>query len=211
MKKLIVIILVTLIAVPSFSQFKMGLKLGASTNSISMSKAIQLTGQSTNYSVEAITDAKYGFHGGLFFRLTLLGVYIQPEVLFATSQAAYNVTNINTSTVTAVTQNLNTLSIPVMIGLKLGPLRINAGPAGTVSITSPKALVNDPALTNLYNKMSFGYQAGLGFDLFKKLTFDLRYEGSLQKYQTQIQNAAGTKVSLDNRPNAFLLSLGLMF
>jgi hypothetical protein len=59
--------------------------------------------------------------------------------------------------------------------------------------------------------MTIGYQAGLGFDLLKILTFDLRYEGSLKKYQNQIQNLAGTSVNLDDRPNAFLFSLGVMF
>jgi hypothetical protein len=58
--------------------------------------------------------------------------------------------------------------------------------------------------------MTIGYQAGVGFDLFKRLTFDLRYEGSLKKYQNQIQNLAGTKVNLDDRPNAFLLSVGII-
>jgi hypothetical protein len=43
------------------------------------------------------------------------------------------------------------------------------------------------------------------------ITVDLRYEGSLQKYQTQIKNLAGDKFKLDDRPNAFLLSVGIMF
>ena len=207
------VILVTLIAVPVFSQFKAGIKAGVSTNSITMNKAVQLTGQTTNYTVQALTNANYGFHGGLFFRLTIMSVYIQPEVLFATSENKYKVTNLTSTVATEVSQKLNNLSIPVMIGFKLGPIRINAGPAASVSITSPKALIADASqnLTSVYNKMSFGYQAGLGFDLFKKLTFDVRYEGSLQKYQTQIENVAGTKFTLDDRPNAFLLSVGLMF
>ena len=56
-----------------------------------------------------------------------------------------------------------------------------------------------------------GYQAGLGFDLLNFLTFDLRYEGSLKKYQNQIENLAKTKVNLDDRANAFLFSIGIMF
>jgi hypothetical protein len=210
MKKLLAVILITLLAIPAFSQFKVGLKGGVSTNSITMDKAVQLTGQSTNYTVQALSNANYGFHGGLFFRLTIMSVYIQPELLFATSENNYKVTNLTTSVATEVSQRLNNLSIPVMIGLKLGPLRINAGPAASVPMTTPKKLVDDPNLNALYNKMSFGYQAGLGIDLFKKLTVDIRYEGSLQKYQTQIQQTVG-KVSLDNRPNAFLFSLGLIF
>ena len=144
-------------------------------------------------------------------RLTLLGIYVQPELLFATSENSYNVTSPGSINPVEVSQKLNKLSIPVMVGLKLGPIRLNAGPAASVSIGSPKSLVNDANLKDLYSKASFGYQAGLGFDLLKTLTFDVRYEGSLKKYQNQIQNLTGTTVSLDNRPNAFLFSVGLMF
>jgi opacity protein-like surface antigen len=38
----------------------------------------------------------------------------------------------------------------------------------------------------MYNDLTFGYQAGIGVDIVKKVTVDLRYEGSLQKYQTKI-------------------------
>jgi hypothetical protein len=110
-----------------------------------------------------------------------------------------------------VKQNFNKLDIPVMLGLKLGPLRLNAGPVGSLLINSPKDLIANPDYKSNYNKMTIGYQAGLGFDLLKFLTFDIRYEGSLQKYQNQIQNLAKTKVNLDDRPNAFLFSVGLMF
>jgi len=211
MKKIMALILVAFIAIPIFAQFKWGIKAGLSTNSISMDKAVQLTGQAGTYTVKALTNSNFGYHGGLFVRLTLLGVYLQPEVLFATTENKYNVTNPGVTTPHEVLQKLNNLSIPVMVGFKIGPIRINAGPAGTVALNTPKELIIDPQLNNIYNRMSFGYQAGLGFDLLKILTFDVRYEGSLQKYQTQIQSTLGTKVALDNRPNAFLFSVGIMF
>jgi hypothetical protein len=209
MKKLLVVLLAAFIAIPAFPQFlKLGIKAGVSSNTISMNK-VQLSG-AVPYTIDALSNASYGFHGGLFLRLKISALFIQPEVLFSTSQNKYNVTNVNAGTTTEVLQQLNNLSIPVMVGLKFGPVRINAGPAGTIAIGSPKALINDPNYKDLYNKMSIGYQAGLGIDILKKLTIDMRYEGSLQKYQNQIQNA-GVKIPLDNRPNAFLMSVGLMF
>lgn len=210
MKKLFAIVLVSLLVLPAFSQIKFGIKAGASTTSVSMDKAVQLTGQAGTYTVAALKNSSFGYHGGIFLRLTLLGIYIQPEVLFATSESKYSVTNPGSSP-KEVLQKLNNLSIPVLLGLKLGPLRINAGPAASVAISSPKALVSDPNLKDIYSKTSFGYQAGIGLDLLRKLTFDVRYEGSLSKYRNEIENLTGTKVSLDNRPNAFLFSLGLMF
>jgi hypothetical protein len=215
MKKIIAILIVVLIALPAFSQIKFGLKAGVSTTSLSMPTIKTITSGTTSFTVDGLTAAKYGFHGGAFVRLTFFGIYIQPELLFSTRTNEYTVTNVTNqaSPVAYVAkQSFNKLDIPVMLGFKLGPIRINAGPTGSLLINSPKALITNPDFKNNYNKMTIGYQAGLGFDLLKFLTFDLRYEGNLKKYQNQIQNLAGTtKVNLDDRPNAFLFSVGIMF
>ena len=214
MKKFIVILFVVLISIPVFSQIKFGLKAGVSTTSLSMPTIKTISSGTTSFTVDALTAAKYGFHGGAFVRLTLFGVYIQPELLFSTRSNEYtviNTTNQSAPVSFVVKQTFNKLDIPVMLGLKLGPIRLNAGPAASLLINSPKDLISDPDYKSRYSRMTIGYQAGLGFDLLSILTFDLRYEGSLKKYQNQIQNLAGTKYNLDDRPNAFLFSVGLMF
>jgi opacity protein-like surface antigen len=214
MKKSFALILIVFVSIPAFSQIKFGLKAGVSTTSLSMPSVSTITSGSTTYTVNGLTSAKYGFHGGAFVRLTLFGVYIQPELLFSTRTNEYTVSNVTNqaSPVSYVAkQTFNKLDIPVMVGLKLGPLRLNAGPSGSLLINSPKNLITNPDYKNNYNRMTFGYQAGVGFDLLGLLTFDVRYEGSLKKYQNQIQNLTGTKYNLDDRPNAFLFSVGLMF
>jgi opacity protein-like surface antigen len=211
MKKLFVIILVVSFAIPAFSQVKIGLKAGVSTSSLSMATLKTVTSGTTSYTVDAVTTAKYGFHGGAFVRLSLLFIYLQPELLFSTRTNEYTVTNVQTSVSTVVKQDFNKLDIPVMLGLKIGPLRLNGGPAASLLINSPKSLIDDPDFKNSYSKMTIGYQAGVGIDLLKILTFDIRYEGSLKKYQNQIENQTGTKFNLDDRANAFLFSVGLMF
>ena len=214
MKKIIVIAFVVLVSIPAFSQIKFGLKAGVSTNSLSMPTIKTISSGTTSFTVDALTAAKYGFHGGAFVRLTLFGVYIQPELLFSTRSNEYtviNTTNQSAPVSFVAKQTFNKLDIPVMLGLKLGPIRLNAGPAASLLINSPKDLISDPDYKSRYSRMTIGYQAGLGFDLLSILTFDLRYEGSLKKYQNQIQNLAGAKYNLDDRPNAFLFSVGLMF
>ncbi len=211
MKKLITIILVVLISLPAFSQLKFGIKAGVSTSSLSMATVKTLTSGTTSYTVDALTTAKYGFNGGVFIRLTILGIYIQPELLLDTRTNEYTVKNVQTSTSSIVKQNFNKLDIPVMLGIKFGPLRLNAGPSASILINSPKDLIDSPDFKGMYNKMTVGYQAGIGVDLLKTLTFDMRYEGSLKKYQNQIKNLAGTSVNLDDRANAFVFSLGLFF
>jgi hypothetical protein len=211
MKKLFAFLFVALLALPAFSQLNFGLKAGVSTTSLSMPTVKTITSGTTSFNVDALTNARYGFHGGAFLRLTFFGIYLQPEFLFTTRTNEYTVQNIQTSASTVVKQNFNKFDIPLMLGFKLGPLRINGGPTGSFLINTPKELITDPDFKNRYSKMTVGYQAGLGFDLLNFLTFDLRYEGSLKKYQNQIQNVTGTNFNLDDRPNAFLFSFGIMF
>jgi hypothetical protein len=212
MKKLFAIVLVVLISAQAFSQIKFGIKAGVSTTSLSMKTLVTVTSGNTSYTVDALTDAKYGFHGGIFMRLSLLGIYLQPELLLSTRTNQYAVIDLSSPTVKMIKkQSFNKLDIPVMLGLKLGPLRLNAGPAASLLINSPKDLIDNPGYKSMFSRMTIGYQAGVGVDILKLLTIDLRYEGSLKKYQNQIENLTGKKFNLDDRPNAFLLSLGIMF
>ena len=212
MKRLVVIILVVLIAIPGFSQIKFGLKAGVSTTNLRMSDIKTLTSGNTSYTVGALKNANYGFQAGAFVRVSLMGFYIQPELLFTSRTDEYKVTDLS-NPLSAITskQQFNRLDLPVMLGARLGPLRINAGPSARLLINSPKDLIANADFKSMYNNLTFGYQAGLGVDFLKRITVDLRYEGSLTGFQTQIDEVGNGKVKLDDRPNAFLLSVGIVF
>jgi hypothetical protein len=206
MKKLLVLLLAVFITLPAISQVKFGLKVGASTTFITMDDAKTITSGNTSYLIGKAESAGYGIHGGVFLRVNISKLYIQPEVLFATRSNSYTFQNVSSLADSAtVKQTFNNLNIPVLIGLKFGPVRINAGPVGSVKITA-KELIDNPDVKAVYAAMTFGYQAGVGLDLMKKLTIDLRYEGGLSKFQNKLEG-----VALDDRPNAFLLSVGYMF
>jgi opacity protein-like surface antigen len=211
MKKLLVLLLAVFIALPAMSQLNFGIKAGLNTTSVTMADLKTVTSGSTSYTVEKLKGANYGIHAGVFLRLNVAKLYIQPELLFSTRTNEYTVTNVTSAVDSLVKQKFNKLDIPVMIGLKFGPLRINGGPSASLLINTPKELIQDPDFKTMYANMSFGYQAGIGLDLLKKITVDLRYEGSLKKFQNEIENALGTSVALDDRPNAFLVSVGIIF
>ncbi len=211
MKKLLVFVLTVFISLPVISQINFGVKLGVNTSSITMADAKTITSGSTSYLVEKAKGANYGIHGGLFLRVKISKFYIQPEVLLATGSNEYTVTNVGTQIDSIKVQNFNKLEIPVMLGFKFGPVRINAGPSASLMLNSPADLIKDPDFKTMYSNMSFGYQAGVGLDLLNKLTIDLRYGGSLKKYQNSIETAVGEEVNLDDRPNSFLLSVGIIF
>lgn len=205
MKKFIVIVLALVLAAPLYSQVKFGLKAGASTDFTFTDQ----TFKSTDFEViiQNAKDAEWGFQGGVFMRATFSGLYIQPELLFATATNSVSYEDVEEGGAAVIyKQKFNKLNIPLLLGVKIGPLRLNAGPAASVMLSDPKEVIDGAT----YKRATFGYQAGLGFDLFKKLTFDLRYEGNLNQFGEEITIGSHT-FQLDDRTGAVLLHLGLIF
>ena len=204
MKKLIALGLIVLLSVQVFSQIKFGIKGGIGSDRVPTYEVG--SGAAT---IEALKNSAWGYHAGIFLRLKLGPIYLQPEAVFASNSFDYNVT---TATVTnLLTQKFDRLSIPVLLGIKLGPLRVNAGPAASVPISSPKALINDPDFKDLYKGTVFGFQAGVGIDLLKTITLDIRYAGSLGEKFGDSVNIGSQSFKLDYGQSSLLLSVGLMF
>ncbi|HBQ82619.1 MAG TPA: hypothetical protein DD745_07040 [Bacteroidales bacterium] len=204
MKKLSVLLLVVMISFPAFSQVKFGIKAGAETTTV---PTYDISSGTNN--IEALEDASWGFHGGIFMRIKLLALFVQPELVFASNTFDYTV---ETATVTEVkSQTFNRISVPLLVGLKLGPLRLNAGPAASIQIGSPEALIDDPNFENMYKASVWGFQAGIGLDILNKLTLDARYAGGLGEKFGDAVTIGGQNFQLDYSQKSFLLSAGWMF
>jgi hypothetical protein len=202
MRKLIFIVLAILIAFPAYSQF--GIKVGANTSTVPTYDI-----STGNNNIESLEDASWGFNAGIFYRFKVGPLYLQPEVEFTTHTYEYTLTG---STVSEVAdQTWNRLEIPLLVGIKLGPIRLFVGPSATVPIGSPEALVDHPDFDEMYSGTTFGYQAGLGIDLFKRLTFDVKYGGSLADDSGDTVDIGGQTLTLDSRQPYFGLSAGIMF
>ncbi len=192
-----------LLAAPIYSQVKFGIKAGASTDFTFTDQ----TFTNTDVTIQSLKNTEWGFQGGIFMRASFAGFYIQPELLLATATNSVSYDDVATEGGEVIyNQKYNKLNLPVLLGFKLGPLRINAGPAASVLITDPKEIIQGAT----YRKMTFGYQAGVGIDLFKKLTLDLRYEGNLNQFGDQIV-IADQMFTLDDRTGAILLQAGFIF
>jgi len=206
MKKLSVIIVVFLLTLPAMSQIKFGIKAGAETTTVPTYDYASGTNN-----IEAVENSEFGWHAGLFMRLKLGPVFIQPEAVFASTSFSYNVTTAASSPATLMEQKFDRLSIPVLVGIKLGPVRFDLGPAASIMIGSPEALIDDPDFESMYKSAIWGYQAGLGFDLLKRLTFDIRYAGSLgEKFGDSVTLGSQT-FKLDYGQSSFLMSVGFIF
>ena len=217
MKKLSIITFILLFSVPAFSQFfSFGIKAGAETSTAPKYNVISSAVTSAYWNISAIENASWGFHGGIFTRIKIFFLYVQPEIVFASNSFDYNVSGqafplASTYTYYNRSQKFNKLSVPILVGMKFGPFRINAGPAANVQIGTPKALIDDPNFKEFYKDAVWELQAGIGIDIFKKLTIDARYAGNFgEKYGDAVM--IGNQIfKLDRGQKSFLISLGLMF
>ena len=206
MKKIIIVLFAALISVPAFPQlFKFGIKAGGQTTSV---PTYNFTDGTTN--ITNIEDWQWGFHAGAFARIKLAFLTIQPEVVFMSNAFDYSVSEGGLPEVPK-SQTFNRLAIPILLGVKLGPIRLNAGPAASVQIGTPEALISDPNFEDMYKSALWGYQAGLGIDLFKKLTLDARFAGGLGDMLGDQVTIGGQTFNLDYSQTTFMLSVGWMF
>ena len=153
-------------------------------------------------------DARFGFQAGLFTRFTISSFSIQPEVLFTNNGGKIEFDD-NFGKKVVRKYEYNKLDVPVMLGYKFANfIRIQARPVASLLL---KADAKDGGVKedvkNNYKNATFGYQAGIGFDI-GSILIDLKYEGNLSKFGDEIV-VDGTSFNTDLRNNQLILSLGL--
>ena len=205
MRKLIFVLIVFILALPAQSQIKFGLKAGVSTDFTFTDLNFKESG--IDVAINSAKDAEWGFQGGAFLRGSIGSFFIQPELLFATATNSVKYDDVQDGGSSIImSQKYNKLNIPLLLGIHLGPVRINAGPAGSVMIGEMKEAIQGAT----YKRATFGYQAGLGLDLFNRLSLDVRYEGNLNQFGESI-TIGGHEFTLDDRTGALLFQVGLIF
>ena len=205
MKKFFIVIFTLLLAAPLYSQVQFGIKAGVSTDFTFTDQTFE--GTDIDVIIQSAEDAEWGFQGGVFMRAGFGGFYLQPELILATATNSVTYEDVEAGGAPVVyNQKFTKLNIPLLLGFKVAFLRINAGPAAAVMIGEPSDIIDGAT----YKGATFGYQAGVGFDLLKKLTFDIRYEGNLNQFGDEI-TIGGETFTLDDRTGALLLHVGLIF
>ncbi len=163
----------------------------------------------SDYEISMVDDRRVGFHGGAFVRLTVFGLMLQPELYFSSNSSEMYVKDLRTGADPELTkQTYNDIDVPVIVGTKLGPVRLGLGPVASINISSKSELADVTGYEEKFRTAAIGYQLGAGIDLLG-LTLDARFEGSLSKFGDAINVASGQDLNFDARPNQFLISLGI--
>ena len=178
--------------------FRIGIKGGVNLSSVKVASL------STNL------ENKTGYQFGAFARIGRT-IFLQPEVYFTAKEVNVDVLNSLTTNQGVVGFSQKSLDVPLLAGIKLGPLRVLAGPVASYAVsasTSPDAAIKSyfsGTSQDIINRSSFSYQAGIGFDILN-LSLDLRYEGAMSELKNTVAVPSGFNYS--QKPSYYQATIG---
>lgn len=181
--------------------FSLGFKAGLNTQ-INQTNDITV-GNGDNAFNLGVDGREFGTQIGGYMRFGNK-VFIQPEVLFNSNKTDYK---IGESGVGEVIRNekYQYLDFPVLLGAKLGPLRLQAGPVGHYFLHSNSELTDFDGYEARFKQMTRGWQGGLNVG-FKRVSLDFRYEGNFYKQGEHI-TFFGDQYHFSNSPARFIVGL----
>ena len=210
MKKLFLVLIAAMFifTVSNAQLFTYGIKGGIGFSSLKMEDITGINDGSDVY--DLITgDAVMGYHFGLQTRIKIAMILIQPELYFNAGGGTVEQV-VDGGATELLNVKFNRIDIPLLVGVKLGPARINVGPVGSFVLSESNDLTElEPDFELFTSAMTWGFQAGLGLDI-SKLSIDARYEGSLSSLGDSF-SVGGTDFPLDARPSQWIISVGFWF
>ncbi len=195
------------VSIVGYTQVKFGIKGGVSTYDLGANDALMIVTNTSDFLLN-VRDAKYGYHVGFVFQGLIGAFVIQPEIVFNSNTVDYTFEDVANSTVNNVfSEKYNNVDLPIMMGLKAGPLRLMAGPVGHFFINSVSDLDDLEFYDPMFDTVTFGWEAGIGLD-FLNLMLDIRYEGNFYSFGDHF-NFAGNSYAFDSNPARLLASLAI--
>lgn len=190
-----------------YSQIEIGLKAGISSYDLA-NKGLIVKDQNETFQWK-ILDAGYGHHLGVYTRLTLLGLYVEPALLFNSSTVNYNLKTYSENGVLNVIrqETYHGLDMPVIAGFKVGALRFQGGVVGHFFANNISDVLNIKGYSQKFKTGTFGWQAGTGIDIWR-LRLDLMFEGNFNKFGDHIR-INGHNYAFSDVPSRLMLTAGL--
>jgi hypothetical protein len=193
----------------SEAQIQFGFKGGLSTTDVNVDELEVLQMGGGDRLRLALEEARYGVHAGVMLRIPLgKTLLLQPEVVFNSNTVEFMVDDLSQqgSAGMLLEEKYQYLDIPFLLGAKLGPLRLMAGPEGRVFIDSASDLFEFENYDQTFEDLTVSFLAGAGLDLWN-LTLDVRYEGNFDNFGDHI-NFAGQQYEFNQSESRWIFSVG---
>ena len=183
--------------------FSFGIKGGLSSQTKKPQDIIIGSGDTTfNLGVDKL---KFGTQFGAYFRFGNK-IFFQPEVIFNSSKTDYRIGETSVKDVIK-NEKYQFLDVPLLVGFKLGPIRVQGGPVGHYFLNSTSELTDIKGYKARFKQMTWGYQTGLNIG-FGRFSIDARYEGNFSKQGNHI-TFFGDKYNFSTAPSRFILGVNI--
>ncbi|MEZ4827208.1 MAG: porin family protein [Bacteroidia bacterium] len=193
----------------SAQKLKFGPRVGVSSAGVELDDLIIKDANDVEQLRLTLQNSTPEYQFGVFARVQLLGLYVQPELLFTTSSSTYEVQDAQ-GQVSQRTERFYNAELPVIAGVKLGPVRAQAGPVFRTQLGNKSDLADIDNYGRKFSDATVGFQAGVGLDLGKKIVLDLKYEPNLGRFRDEVV-IAGSTYAISDRKSQLIFAAGYSF
>jgi hypothetical protein len=193
-------------------EFRWGVKGGMNTSDVNPSDLLITNSEGLERFKLAVDDAKFGVHIGGFMRYQKgKRFFVQPELHLSTTRTDFSLTDLATTEPVAqlFTESYHNIKLPVNLGIKYGPLRVQAGTIGSLHLAGNSGLKDVEGYQQNFSALALGWQAGIGLDIWK-FAIDLRYEGDFGDYGKHME-FFDNQVAFDDKDKRLKFAVGWMF
>jgi len=186
-------------------KFKFGPKFGVATSSLNGGDFSEFDDFDISFQ-----DGSAEYKAGVFARLQILGLYIQPEFLFSTSSGNFLVSDLVNGGSEIFREQYYNVEIPIMAGIKLGPFRAHGGPVYKVNLDTNSDFLSVDGFGRGFRQSTVSLQAGVGLDIGRKMVLDINYGFNLSDSRDEI-TLFGQTHDLTEQGAQLSASLGFSF
>ena len=182
---------------------QIGVKAGVHTFDINNPREIIFPRETTlSYS-----EANLGFQAGLYGRIKLGGLFLEPGVMLNSTKVEYRLDGENGNLGQQLrSETFTNLDIPVLLGLNVLFLDLTLGPVAHLHLNSISDLTDFDGYSSRFSTADYGWRAGIGTSI-GKLNIGLEYEGNFSEFGDHI-TIAGQEFSFGSNPSRILLNVG---
>lgn len=198
-----------MISTVSYSQIEFGAKIGINSLDL-VTDGIKVNNNNRFLDIN-YSGATYGNHIGLYSRLSILGIYVEPALLLNSNNVHYTLDDYSEGGIlsTFINESYQNLDIPIMVGMKKAFVRLYGGPVAHIFVSNVSEFSNISGYEGKFNSAKYGYQAGAGVDVWR-FRLDVAYEGNLNNFGDHI-NIGGNTYSFGQTASRVLFTLGYKF
>ncbi len=142
--------------------------------------------------------------------IQIVSFLIQPEFNYHSNTSNFELSELTSDPISEVfSEKYQYLDIPLLLGCKIGPLRLMAGPEGHVFLNSTSSLLDIEGYEQDFQTLTLGWQGGIGLDLWN-IILDIRYQGNFTNFGDHI-TFLGQEYEFNDSPSRVLFSVGWLF